>query len=117
MKRPLLLEACAADRKLASLVDRRGRTFCATGVQRAGLLWCTAGESVHWEEDEPKGRVCRLHSGQSEAVLTSGPAMILTDTVCLPGSVSSISTLCFILRSVVSDEGGQEWKGGIGGLS
>lgn len=86
----------------------RGLDFC--GAQQVNLY---IGKKTNLKDLQ----VCRLHSGQSEAVLTSGPAMILTDTVCLPGSVSSISTLCFILRPVVPDEGGQEWKGGIGGLS
>lgn len=58
----ILKEATAArgphskqEAELTPLVDRRERTFYATEVQRAGLLWCTS-ESVHWEEDEPKGR-------------------------------------------------------------
>lgn len=41
--------------ELTPLVDRRGKTFHATEVQRAGLLWCPS-ESVHWGEDKPKGR-------------------------------------------------------------
>lgn len=89
----------------------RGLDFC--GTQQVNLY---IGKKTNLKV-EMDLQVCRLHSRQSEAVLTSGPAMILTDTVCLPGSVSSISTLCFIFRSVVPDEGGQEWKGGIGGLS